>query len=127
MPHTPTRAVGRARVALQSSVGGIRVGIVGVGNCACSLLQGVNFYRNADPCTAVPGLMHVKLGGYHVGDVKFSAAFDVNATKVGKDLGEAAFAVAWAEGRALTLERALELALAEKEAVAGPPVNTRAA
>jgi myo-inositol-1-phosphate synthase len=70
----------------------IRVAIVGVGNCASSLVQGVEFYRNAPENQAVPGLMHVKLGGYHVGDVEFSAAFDVSAAKVGKDLSEAIFA-----------------------------------
>jgi myo-inositol-1-phosphate synthase len=72
--------------------GKIRVAIVGVGNCASSLVQGVEFYRHADPTQTVPGLMHVKLGGYHVGDVEFVAAFDVNAQKVGKDLSQAIFA-----------------------------------
>ncbi|MDQ1391998.1 MAG: myo-inositol-phosphate synthase, partial [Acidimicrobiaceae bacterium] len=61
----------------------IRVAIAGVGNCACSLLQGVEYYRAADPTETVPGLMHVNLGGYHVGDVEFVAAFDVDAAKVG--------------------------------------------
>ncbi len=70
----------------------IRVAIAGVGNCASSLVQGVEYYRNADPADAVPGLMHVELGGYHVGDVEFVAAFDVDATKVGLDLGKAVFA-----------------------------------
>src|SRR4051812_38809007 len=69
----------------------IRVAIAGVGNCASSLVQGVEYYRNADPSDAVPGLMHVTLGGYHVGDVEFVAAFDVDATKVGLDLGKAVF------------------------------------
>src|ERR1700687_5152922 len=67
----------------------IKVAIAGVGNCASSLLQGVEYYRNADPTDTVPGLMHVTLGGYHVGDVEFVAAFDVDATKVGLDLGKA--------------------------------------
>jgi myo-inositol-1-phosphate synthase len=67
----------------------IRVAIAGVGNCASSLVQGVEYYRNADPAETVPGLMHVTLGGYHVGDVEFVAAFDVDATKVGTDLGKA--------------------------------------
>src|SRR6476661_4312425 len=67
----------------------IRVAIAGVGNCASSLVQGVEFYRNADPTERVPGLMHVELGGYHVGDVQFVAAFDVDADKVGLDLGKA--------------------------------------
>ncbi len=67
----------------------IRVGIIGVGNCASSLVQGIEFYRNANEEEFVPGLMHVNLGGYHIRDVEFSAAFDIAATKVGKDLGEA--------------------------------------
>ena len=67
----------------------IRVAIAGVGNCASSLVQGVTYYRDADPTEAVPGLMHVVLGGYHVRDVEFVAAFDVDATKVGTDLGKA--------------------------------------
>jgi myo-inositol-1-phosphate synthase len=67
----------------------IRVAIAGVGNCASSLVQGVEYYRDADPAERVPGLMHVVLGGYHVGDVEFVAAFDVDADKVGLDLGKA--------------------------------------
>ena len=67
----------------------VRVAIAGVGNCASSLVQGVEYYRDADPSERVPGLMHVVLGGYHVGDVEFVAAFDVDATKVGIDLGKA--------------------------------------
>jgi myo-inositol-1-phosphate synthase len=70
----------------------IRVAIAGVGNCASSLVQGVEYYRNADPDLRVPGLMHVVLGGYHVGDCEFVAAFDVDATKVGLDLGKAIYA-----------------------------------
>ena len=69
----------------------IRVAIAGVGNCASSLVQGIEYYRDADPTETVPGLMHVTLGGYHVGDVEFVAAFDVDATKVGIDLGKAIF------------------------------------
>jgi myo-inositol-1-phosphate synthase len=69
--------------------GRIRVAIAGVGNCASSLVQGVEYYRNADPTEDVPGLMHVVLGGYHVADVDFVAAFDVDAAKVGLDLGKA--------------------------------------
>jgi myo-inositol-1-phosphate synthase len=69
----------------------IRVAIAGVGNCASSLVQGVRYYRDADPTESVPGLMHVDLGGYHVGDVEFVAAFDVDAAKVGLDLGKAIF------------------------------------
>ncbi len=67
----------------------IRVAVVGVGNCAASLVQGVEYYRDADPDARVPGLMHVVLGGYHVRDVEFVAAFDVDAKKVGRDLAEA--------------------------------------
>jgi myo-inositol-1-phosphate synthase len=70
----------------------IRVGIIGVGNCASSLVQGIEFYRGASEDQLVPGLMHVDLGGYHVRDIEFSAAFDINVTKVGRDLGEAIFA-----------------------------------
>jgi len=69
----------------------IRVAIIGVGNCASSLVQGVQYYQNANPDEFVPGLMHVDLGGYHISDIEFSAAFDVDATKVGKDLSEAIF------------------------------------
>jgi myo-inositol-1-phosphate synthase len=70
-------------------MGTVRVAIVGVGNCASSLVQGVEFYRNADPAVRVPGLMHVRFGDYHVSDVRFVAAFDVDAKKVGRDLAEA--------------------------------------
>jgi myo-inositol-1-phosphate synthase len=70
----------------------IRCAIIGVGNCASSLVQGIEFYRHAKESEFVPGLMHVNLGGYHVKDVEFSAAFDVNATKVGCDLSDAIFA-----------------------------------
>ncbi|MEN5073099.1 inositol-3-phosphate synthase [Isoptericola cucumis] len=67
----------------------VRVAIVGVGNCASSLVQGVQFYRDADPADTVPGLMHVQFGEYHVRDLEFVAAFDVDAKKVGFDLAEA--------------------------------------
>src|ERR671933_708948 len=67
----------------------VRVAIIGVGNCASAFVQGVEFYKDADPAQDVPGLMHVDLGGYHVRDIEFSAAFDIDAEKVGKDLGEA--------------------------------------
>ena len=70
----------------------VRVAIVGVGNCASSLVQGVQFYRDATPEDFVPGLMHVDLGGYHVGDVEVVAAFDIDSNKVGRDVGEAIFA-----------------------------------
>jgi myo-inositol-1-phosphate synthase len=71
---------------------GIRVGIVGVGNCAMSLVQGVGFYRDAKPTERVPGLMHTVLGGYHVGDIRFVCGFDIDIRKVGRDLSEAVFA-----------------------------------
>ena len=67
----------------------VRVAIVGVGNCAASLVQGVHYYRDADPTSAVPGLMHVQFGPYHVRDIEFVAAFDVDAKKVGFDLADA--------------------------------------
>jgi myo-inositol-1-phosphate synthase len=67
----------------------VRVAIIGVGNCANSFVQGIHYYRDADPAEAVPGLMHVDLGGYHVRDIEFTAAFDIDADKVGKDLGAA--------------------------------------
>jgi len=70
----------------------VRVAIVGVGNCASSLVQGVEYYRNADPSEEIPGLMHVDLGGYHISDIEFVAAFDVDKKKVGKDLADAIFA-----------------------------------
>ncbi|MBD3371034.1 inositol-3-phosphate synthase [Candidatus Fermentibacteria bacterium] len=72
--------------------GKVRVAIIGVGNCACSLVQGVEYYKNTSPEDTIPGLMHVDLGGYHVSDVEFSAAFDINISKVSKDLSEAIFA-----------------------------------
>jgi myo-inositol-1-phosphate synthase len=71
------------------AMGSVRVAIVGVGNCASSLIQGVQYYRDADPNDRVPGLMHVTFGDYHVSDVEFVAAFDVDAKKVGRDLAEA--------------------------------------
>ncbi len=72
--------------------GKIRVAIVGVGNCASSLVQGRQYYENAKPGDLIPGLMHVDLGGYHIRDIEFVAAFDVDKTKVGRDLSEAIFA-----------------------------------
>ena len=72
-------------------MGSVRVAIIGVGNCASSLVQGVQYYRHAREDTFIPGLMHPRVGGYHVGDIEFSAAFDIDARKVGKDLGEAIF------------------------------------
>ncbi len=70
----------------------VRVAIVGVGNCASAFVQGVHYYREADANEQVPGLMHVDLGGYHVSDIEFTAAFDIDSKKVGKDLGEAIWA-----------------------------------
>src|ERR1700752_1798858 len=67
----------------------VRVAILGVGNCANSFIQGVHYYKDADPAEEVPGLMHVELGGYHIRDVEFVAAFDIDQEKVGKDLSEA--------------------------------------
>jgi myo-inositol-1-phosphate synthase len=70
----------------------VRVAIIGVGNCANSFVQGVHHYRDANPDAPVPGLMHTELGDYHVRDIEFTCAFDINETKVGKDLGEAIWA-----------------------------------
>jgi myo-inositol-1-phosphate synthase len=70
----------------------VRVAIIGVGNCASAFVQGVHYYRDADAAERVPGLMHVDLGGYHVRDIEFSAAFDIDGEKVGKDLSEAIWA-----------------------------------
>jgi myo-inositol-1-phosphate synthase len=67
----------------------VRVAIVGVGNCASAFVQGVEYYKDADPDARVPGLMHVDLGGYHISDIEFTAAFDIDQEKVGKDLSEA--------------------------------------
>jgi myo-inositol-1-phosphate synthase len=83
---------GGALMGSQSAPGKIRVAIVGVGNCAASLVQGVHFYRDADPSQKVPGLMHVEFGPYHVRDIEFVAAFDVDAKKVGTDLSQAILA-----------------------------------
>ncbi len=73
-------------------MGKVRVAIAGVGNCASSLVQGVEYYRNASRDEFVPGVMHVDFGGYHIGDIEFVAAFDVDSRKVGRDLSEAIFA-----------------------------------
>ena len=69
----------------------VRVAIIGVGNCASALVQGVQYYRGAPDAAFIPGLMHPRLGDYHVGDIEFSAAFDIDARKVGRDLSEAIF------------------------------------
>jgi myo-inositol-1-phosphate synthase len=84
---------GRANGARRNGARGdkVRVAIVGVGNCASSFVQGVQYYKDANPAEQVPGLMHVDLGGYHISDIEFTAAFDIDADKVGKDLSEAIF------------------------------------
>jgi myo-inositol-1-phosphate synthase len=89
MNPTMHQPEGGALMGSQSASGKIRVAIVGVGNCAASLVQGVHFYRDADPNQKVPGLMHVSFGPYHVSDIEFVAAFDVDAKKVGTDLSQA--------------------------------------
>jgi myo-inositol-1-phosphate synthase len=76
----------------ERDMGRVKVAIAGVGNCANSLIQGVEYYREADPTEMVPGLMHVDLGGYHIRDIEFVAAFDVDADKVGQDLSKAMWA-----------------------------------
>jgi myo-inositol-1-phosphate synthase len=73
-------------------MGKVRVGIIGVGNCASSFVQGVHYYKNANEKELIPGLMHANLGGYHISDIQFSAAIDIDKTKVGRDLGEAIYA-----------------------------------
>jgi myo-inositol-1-phosphate synthase len=93
-------AAEHARRALPAALNGrarrpeeqVRVAIIGVGNCASAFVQGVHYYANADPQQRVPGLMHVDLGGYHVRDIVFTAAFDIDKAKVGKDLGTAIWA-----------------------------------
>ena len=72
-------------------MGKVNVAIIGVGNCASSLVQGVHFYRNAKKNEFVPGLMHVNLGGHHISDINFVAAFDIDKNKVGKDIAQAIF------------------------------------
>jgi len=83
---------GNGHQSSQSKNHKVRVAIVGAGNCASSLVQGVHYYRNASPKESVPGLMHVNLGGYHISDIEFVAAFDIDKNKVGLDLSEAIFA-----------------------------------
>ncbi|HEV2107986.1 MAG TPA: inositol-3-phosphate synthase, partial [Thermomicrobiales bacterium] len=84
-PHGSTERAGRDSDK-------VRVAIIGVGNCASALVQGVQYYQNAVEDEFVPGLMHVNLGGYHIRDIEFTAAFDIDVNKVGKDLSEAIFA-----------------------------------
>ncbi|HTA12585.1 MAG TPA: inositol-3-phosphate synthase [Solirubrobacteraceae bacterium] len=88
--HASNGASGNGAARYQSEK--VRVAIVGVGNCASAFVQGVHYYRDADPAERVPGLMHVDLGGYHVRDIEFTAAFDIDSKKVGKDLGQAIWA-----------------------------------
>jgi myo-inositol-1-phosphate synthase len=100
LSKTNGAAAGNGHSASRSSASGqngryqsdkVRVAIIGAGNCASSFVQGVHYYRDADPKQSIPGLMHVDLGGYHVSDIEFSAAFDIDSEKVGKDLSEAIF------------------------------------
>src|SRR4029450_299731 len=70
----------------------VRVAIIGVGNCASSLVQGIQFYKDTPDDGRLPGAMHTRLGGYHIQDIEFTLGIDVNITKVGKDLSEAIFA-----------------------------------
>ncbi|BAP99676.1 inositol-3-phosphate synthase [Mycobacteroides abscessus subsp. abscessus] len=86
---TQRTTIGKGEPSMSNTSSEVRVAIVGVGNCASSLVQGVQYYQDADENSTVPGLMHVKFGPYHVRDVKFVAAFDVDAKKVGFDLSEA--------------------------------------
>jgi len=90
-PSEPMRNKSHAVGAPKAPHRRIRLAIAGVGNCASSLVQGLEYYRNADPAEDVPGLMHVVLGGYHVRDVEVVAAFDVDAAKVGLDVGKAIY------------------------------------
>ena len=87
----PGRATGEESMSKAKNGGPINVAIIGLGNCASSLIQGVHFYRDAREGEDVPGLMHINLGGYHVRDINFVAAFDIDVNKVGKDLAEAIF------------------------------------
>ncbi len=87
----PSARKSQGTIRRRQSVDKINVAIIGVGNCASSLVQGVHFYRGVDSNTSVPGLMHANLGGYHISDIEFVAAFDVDSNKVGKDLSEAVF------------------------------------
>ena len=93
MPKKTSAKNGKATNGKAPSVGDkVRVAIIGVGNCASSLVQGVEYYKDAPEDQFVPGLMNVNLGGYHVRDIEFTAAFDIDINKVGKDLSEAIFA-----------------------------------
>src|SRR3989475_8252364 len=89
--HPLERATSSRATSEEAAVRSVRVAIIGVGNCASALVQGVEYYRNAPEDRFIPGLMHPRLGDYHVGDIEFSAAFDIDARKVGTDLSEAIF------------------------------------
>src|ERR1700736_5849984 len=89
--HNGKASTGTALKTSSRSRGKVRVAILGVGNCASSLVQGVEYYRDAKPGASIPGLMHVNLGGYHIRDIEFSAAFDIDQNKVGKDISEAIY------------------------------------
>src|SRR6478672_7734272 len=93
MSPAKKRTTGSTRTKRVSRRAGrkVRVAIIGVGNCASSLVQGVHYYRDAKPGDDIPGLMHVELGGYHLRDVEFVAAFDADAEKVGLDASKAIF------------------------------------
>src|SRR5258705_13513828 len=82
----------RRRIVEEAAVGSVRVAVVGVGNCASALVQGVHYYKGVADDGFIPGLMRPRLGGYHVSDIEFSAAFDIDANKVGLDLSEAIWA-----------------------------------
>jgi myo-inositol-1-phosphate synthase len=88
----PTNGAAASNGAARYQTDKVRVAIIGVGNCASAFVQGVHYYADADPAVRVPGLMHVDLGSYHVRDIEFTAAFDIDRTKVGKDLGQAIWA-----------------------------------
>src|ERR1700681_2660645 len=89
--HNGKASTGTALKTSSRSRRKVRVAILGVGNCASSLVQGVEYYKDAKPGASIPGLMHVELGGYHIRDIEFSAAFDIDKEKVGKDLADAIF------------------------------------
>ncbi len=91
-PPSNTNGAASSNGAARYQTDKVRVAIVGVGNCASAFVQGVHYYADADPNERVPGLMHVDLGGYHIKDIEFTAAFDIDKTKVGKDLGQAIWA-----------------------------------
>src|SRR6202521_5620764 len=90
--HNGKASTGTALKTSSRSRRKVRVAILGVGNCASSLVQGVHYYREAKAEDFVPGLMHVNMAGYHISDIEFSAAIDIDQNKVGKDIGEAIYA-----------------------------------